>query len=229
MSSFRLQSGDSGFNSRVDALFSSLQTVAVDLEAQPRVTTEEDEGNEDRDRDVFRKPLGTAVGWRGRGGGPRGRAPRNTTPDYVKNPQKWTRYNMKDTQLLSDRENKQVGLELFDELRTRRIQEDENKEGECGVSDEGGSEAPKIVFKKPTKSADADIIDDQDDGDQPENLANAYFGGAKKLRMQEYVVGKPSRKRSLKKNDSSSLGEAVKESSNKQIKLGHLMFEDEEV
>nr|XP_053637400.1 protein TSSC4-like [Cherax quadricarinatus] len=202
MSSFRLQSGDSGFNSRVDALFSSLQTAAVDLEPQLRSLSEsrDDVTSGEGDKDVFGKPLTSVVSWRGRGRG--ASAARNSTPDYVKNPQKWTRYNMKDTKLLSDMENKQVGLRLFDELRKRRIHEDGEEESKCDVTDEGCSDqSPKILFKKPLKPTDADVGDD----DEPRDIADDFFGGAKKLRLQEYVVGKSTRRRCLKRNICSSL------------------------
>ncbi|KAG7171624.1 protein TSSC4-like [Homarus americanus] len=234
MSSFKLKSGDSSFNSRVDALFSSLQTVAVDLEPQLKRSfdeisddKEDDSAGNDGDRGEFRRPQGTGLTWRGRGRGRGLHGPRNDTPDYVKNPQKWTKYSMKDTKVLINRENQQVGLKLFDELRTRRAQEDDDVVEE-GASDDGCS---KIVFKKPTKSSDDDD-DDKDDEDDAveENPAAEIFGGAKKIRLREYEVGKPNRKKNMKKTTTTCAGgdKTEKEASGKEVKLGHLMYEEED-
>ncbi|XP_027228380.2 U5 small nuclear ribonucleoprotein TSSC4 [Penaeus vannamei] len=255
MSSFRLHSEDSEFNNRVDALFSSLATAAT--EHEPRVAKrphEEDDndsgdsnrrdgetrrpfgknlhqrdkessssegefqrpcdGGSSRDGE-FRRPYSRPPTWRGRG-----RGPLNSTPDYVKNPQKWTRYSMKDTKVLSDRENKAEGLRLFDKLRTRRM------EGEAG-EDEGDyqqKEIEKIVFKKPVKVEDEVGINEKEESDMS---ADALFGGPKKVKMPEYVVGQTKQKNKHKKR-ADNAEDSKKVSSSAEIKLGHLMFEEED-
>lgn len=227
MSSFRLQSGDANFNSRVDALFASLQTAAVDLQPQmkrPHEDEEEpDEGHicraneDDSDRHEFRRPRGFPPSRRGR----RSFGPRNNTPDYVKNPQKWTRYSMKDTKVLSDRENTKVGLKLLDELRTRRMEADGQEDQEPS-----GVDNPKILFKKPAKVTDDDDKETEEE-DSLDNCADALFGGVKKFKKTEYVVGK-SKQHKVKKADIVRKVESEAEAADKQIKLGHLSYEEEE-
>ncbi|KAK7080600.1 hypothetical protein SK128_023832 [Halocaridina rubra] len=225
MSSFKLHSEDSAFNNRVDALFSSLQNVAVDLEL-PSKRDFEDTGGDDSEASwgriggqtgpKFRKSEGEdsicTVGGSseqhfkvpvgcpprtlgGRGHVPRKFGPRNSTPDYVKNPQNWTRYSMKDTKVLSDGENKQVGLQLFGELRARRLEEEGKRDDtESDVADEGLSD--KILFQKPLKQTGDE---DEKESDHAEATANeAFFGGTKKFRKQEYKVGKTKNKNKLK-------------------------------
>lgn len=241
MSSFRLQSGDSEFNSRVDALFSSLQTVAVDLKASQSQGTkrphEDDEATPaaagDDDGGEFCKPQGMPPPWRGGRG--RGRArgrgsvgPRNSTPDYIKNPSNWTRYSMKDTKVLSDRENKTEGLRLFHDLQARRLQEEQGNDG--GGDDEPVTSGDKIVFKKPAKpSTDLDVeMEKEEESDEVENSADALFGGPKKFRLPQYEVGKSKSKSKPKKQSDEKSDNDEKEVSHKEVKLGHLMFEEEE-
>lgn len=236
MSSFRLQSGDSEFNSRVDALFSSLQSVSVDLQAS-QGTKRPHEDNEANaavgdDGGEFCKPQGMPPPWRGgrgRGRG-RGRGPRNSTPDYIKNPSKWTRYSMKDTKVLSDRENEIEGLRLFQELRTRRLQKEQGS-GDGDGNDEPVTSCDKIVFKKPVKPS-TDPMDvemaKEEESHQVESSADALFGGQQKFRLPQYEVGKSKSKPKPKKQSNEKIDKDEKEASNKEVKLGHLMFEEEE-
>ncbi|XP_037777298.1 protein TSSC4-like [Penaeus monodon] len=249
MSSFRLHSEDSEFNNRVDALFSSLATAATEHEPRmakrPHEEDDNDSGDSRRRDGEFRRPFGKNLhqrdnessssegdggssrdgefrrpnsrppNWRGRG-----RGPLNSTPDYVKNPQKWTRYSMRETKVLSDRENKAEGLRLFDKLRTRRM------EGEA-EEDEGGyqqKEIEKIVFKKPVKAEDEGGINEKEESDMS---ADALFGGPRKVKLPEYVVGQ-TKQRNKHKKRADNAEDSKKVSSSTEIKLGHLMFEEED-
>ncbi|KAK4310645.1 hypothetical protein Pmani_017812 [Petrolisthes manimaculis] len=247
MSSFRLQSGDTEFNSRVDALFSSLQTVAVDLHTTQAQGTkrphDDDDGDDNGDEandGEFCKPQGMPPPWRGvrgRGRGIRGRGslgPRNTTPDYIKNPSNWTRYNMKDTKVLSDRENKIEGLKLYNDLQSRRVEEEEgggggggSGSGEDVSGEEPEASCDKIVFKKPLKPATDMDTEMEEEPEQDESSADALFGGPRKFKLPQYVVGK-SKSKSKAKQENDEKEKDDKAISSKEVKLGHLMFEEEE-
>lgn len=234
MSSFKLQSGDTEFNTRVDALFSSLQTAAKDLEPQLKRKHEEDgeqeeEGtDDDREKQPFRRPQGRPPLWRGRGGG-RGRGiggPRNSTPDYIKNPRKWTRYNMRDTRVLSDSENRREGLRLLADLEART---DKDKATEDQDMDFEEDSCPKIIFKKPSVSSSIEpkyskSADDKEEEEVMERL-NTEFGGSKKFVMPEYVVGK---KKPKTKGKLTSEDKDTNEREKKEVKLSYLMFEEED-
>lgn len=241
MSSFKLHSEDSEFNNRVDTLFSSLQTAAVDLEPQTKRSWEEDEDNEEEEDSEdsfgrigqkpphkFRRPEGLPPQWRGRGGhrgNSRTFGPRNSTPDYVKNPQNWTRYNMKDVKVLSDRENKQIGLQLLDDLRSQRI---EKESGDYEASEEEEVGCPKITFKKPVKPEVKNKSSDDNEDESESNIsADALFGGTKKFRMEEYEVGQSKPKSKPKVVKSLEEGER-KNKKGEAVKLKYLMYEEEE-
>lgn len=232
MSSFRLHSSDLDFNTRVDALFSSLQTAAKDLEPQLKRKHEEEaeqeeEGMEDgRERQSFRRPQGRPPQWRGRGGsrGRGGFGPRNSTPDYIKNPQKWTRYSMRDTSVLSDSENRREGQKLLADLEARP---DRDKTGENQDMDFEDTH-PKIVFKKPSASSAAETeCSNSVELDEEAEMFDTEFGGSKKFVMQEYVVGK-KKPRSKNKLASQSKVASEKETVKKEVKLSYLMFEEED-
>ncbi|XP_047473986.1 protein TSSC4-like [Penaeus chinensis] len=255
MASFRLHSEDSEFNNRVDALFSSLATAATEHEPRvskrPREEDDNDSGDSHRKDGEFKRPLGKNLNQRGNessssegdiqspcdGGSSkdgefrrpnsrppnwrgRGRGPLNSTPDYVKNPQKWTRYSMRGTKVLSDRENKAEGLRLFDKLRTRRM------EGEAGEEEDDyqQKETEKIVFKKPVKVEDEGGMNEKEESDMS---ADALFGGPKKVKLPEYVVGQTKQRNKLKKR-ADNAEDSQKVSSSSEVKLGHLMFEEED-
>lgn len=231
MSSFKLHSADSAFNDRVDALFNSLQTVAVDLDSHVQSPGkrpfEDDAANEVDDVEThsgtighkFRKPAGLPPKWRGRGcSAKRSCGPRNETPDYVKNPQNWTRYSMKDTRVSSDRENKQIGLELFEELRARKV---DSRQEEVAQEDEGVGQ--KIIFRKPVKPAEA--FQGTMPSKAPEPSLDENFGGTKKFRMPEYQVGQSKPKCVVKVAAETEESESRK--TKDAVRLDYLTFEDD--
>ncbi|XP_063870111.1 U5 small nuclear ribonucleoprotein TSSC4-like isoform X2 [Scylla paramamosain] len=237
MSSFKLKSGDTEFNTRVDALFSSLQTAAKDLEPQlkrkheeeaEQEEEEEEETEDSREKQPFRRPQGRPPLWRGRGGG-RGRGrggPRNSTPDYIKNPQKWTRYNMHDTHVLSDSENKREGLRLLADLEART---DKDKAVADQDMDTEEDSCPKIIFKKPSVSSSIEPKYSKPAEDKKEEevmeMLNTELGSSKKFVMPEYVVGK---KKPKSKGKLASEDKVANEREKKEVKLSYLMFEEED-
>lgn len=239
MSSFRLHSTDSDFNTRVDALFSSLQTAAHDLEPQLKRKHEDDDEQEEegteygRERQSFRRPQGRPPQWRGRGGG-RGRGsfgPRNSTPDYIKNPHNWTRYNMRDTRVLSDSENRRVGERLLADLEARP---DRDKTADQNMDcDEDDSTHHKIIFKKPSASSAADTkgsksMEQDEEQETEEEMPNTEFVGSKKFVMQEYVVGKTKPKSKDRLASQSKVAGVKETTGKKEVKLSYLMFEEED-
>ncbi|MPC29165.1 Protein TSSC4 [Portunus trituberculatus] len=231
MSSFKLQSGDTEFNTRVDALFSSLQTAAKDLEPQLKrkheeAEQEEEEIEDDREKQPFRRPQGRPPLWRGRGGRGRGRGPRNSTPDYIKNPQKWTQYNMRDTRVLSDSENKREGLKLLADLEARTDKDNAAADQDMDFEEDP---CPKIIFKKPSVSSFIEpkyskSAEDKAEEEVMEKL-DTEFGASKKFVMPEYVVGKKKPKSKGKLTDEDKV---IEEREKKEVKLSYLMFEEED-
>ncbi|XP_014218828.1 protein TSSC4 [Copidosoma floridanum] len=158
---------------------------------------------------------------------PEGPAPRtkiSAIPDYRKNPEKWTCYNLDDVSEMSNESNSQAALAFLKELKQRKekkvrklrvikgkhdtmeidIQtEDNNVEGD-------GSNAV-ISFRKPMKKK------------EPSNTSKPEFRSSK-IVMPEYVVGlkKAPKKKNLPK------AEAEKIDKSKEIKLDHLKFDDGE-
>ena len=99
---------------------------------------------EDNKDGEFKKPKFEHSPGRGRhnhhrGGGGRGRGGR--VPDHVKNPEKYTKYSLKDVPELSDRSNSAAA---FDFLRKLKENKDEESEPPADLSQ-------KIVFKKREK------------------------------------------------------------------------------
>lgn len=248
---FHLSSVDREFNSRVDALFSSLQTAETNLE--PLIKDNKYEGDDSRDnleegafkrpslqdntgRDNFKRPKGNPSSWRSRPVHGQNRfRPHHKTPDYVKNPEAWTCYSIKSTKVLSDFENKNEGLKLMEELKTRRLEGEasELKDEDSPVCNE--STENKIVFKKPTmssKNIQNDALNDEDNGETSsqtqDRSLDAIFGGTRKLVQKEYEVGKSKIKTKTKANKHDKEDGASKKTS-KEVKLSYLQFEDDEV
>jgi len=84
----------------------------------------------------------------GRRGGGRGRGGR--VPDHVKNPEKYTKYSLKDVPELSDRSNSAAA---FDFLRKLKEKDSEESEPPADLSQ-------KIVFKKREKKAANNVKED---------------------------------------------------------------------
>ena len=64
-------------------------------------------------------------------------------PDFKKNPQKYTKYSLKDTDLLNNKSNSQAAFSFLREMDERKRKVDQD--------DDEGDEKKKVVFKKPKK------------------------------------------------------------------------------
>ncbi|CAL4166383.1 unnamed protein product, partial [Meganyctiphanes norvegica] len=235
MSAFHLTSVDKEFNNRVDALFSSLQTAETNLEPLIKDNKHEDEGNRNNhEENTFKIPKGNPRSWRGQN---RFRS-HYKTPDYVKNPESWTCYSIKNTKILSDQENRDEGFKLMEELKTRQqgseTSELQSEDSPACIE----TEENKILFKKPTDSTKntQNYVkhNEGDDGQSSEIQArsiDAIFGGSKKLVQKEYEVGKSKSQNKLKTKKNVNVDTIDDDSSKKtykQVKLSYLEEEDDE-
>ena len=75
-------------------------------------------------------------------------------PDYVKNPSKWTKYELKDdgSEVLrgmsQDRVNKYAAFQFLDEVKKRKMSTRLQQDSEDSITDG----VAKVVFKKPLKN-----------------------------------------------------------------------------
>lgn len=117
-------------------------------------------------------------------------------PDFKLHPHKWTKYSLADVNEMNDKSNAAAAFAFLKEMQSRKSKDDENND----------EQEKKIVFKKTLKS------------DEPE--IKPTFKSTK-LVMPEYEFGKKVQKKKCKPRRTTD-----GTTSNKEIKLGHLM-EDE--
>ena len=118
------------------------------------------------DSHEFRKPKGFGGGQRrgrGRGGGGHGKM-----PDFAKNPEKYTKYSLKDVDLTNNRSNSEAAFAFLDELRKR------NQDGEVEDKFNAHQSGQKIVFKKPTKKKEEK---EESSSSSPASKAKKKSGG----------------------------------------------------
>lgn len=118
-------------------------------------------------------------------------------PDFKLHPHKWTKYSLADVNDMNDKSNAAAAFAFLEEMQTRKCNDDD---------DRGGDEGKKIVFKRTVECAAA--------------KAKPSYRSSK-LVMPEYEFGgkRVQRKRPERKTDDIAVG--------KEIKLGHLMEDDE--
>lgn len=153
---------------------------------------------------------------------PRGRAPRpRFVPDYKKNPQKYTHYDLSDV-TADQMSNSSNAAAAFDFLRQRR---------ELKAAGEGNVEEPAdihkpVVFKKPKKASQSQSSEPTSDDKTEQKTSSedkssaSYQSG--KFKMSEYVVGQDSKKSKSQKASTAPAGAADK------VGLQHLFEEDED-
>ncbi len=171
---FKVTSGDSavtGFRSRSNDIFSALNSVETPNLTNQEPTSRRHEGRSHRDDNVThesgrsRERSNNSDHSHGRhdhdrrqdhdsrhghGGGftrPYGRPPRrNYTPDFRRNPQNYTEYDLSTTAMHTDRGNTSAALGFLEELRKRREEEERKKKDRVPVSDyeESGSSGSKV-------------------------------------------------------------------------------------
>jgi hypothetical protein len=121
---------------------------------------------------------------------------KHRAPDFKLHPHKWTRYSLADVNDMNDKSNAAAAFAFLKEMQTRKSHGDQND----------NEESKKIVFKKTVKSKESEV--------KPSFQSS-------KLVMPEYEFGKKIQK---KKNRPERQSDGA--TTNKEIKLGHLM-EDE--
>ena len=213
---FKLSSGDKDFNNRVDDLFKSLDDVSTTLpsdglvfdSSESNIKRSRDDNNItgqsipsfSRNEEPFKRPTFNNIPRKKKFKG-------HHLPGYKSNPESWVKYDMRDTKVLDDLQNKEVALKLFSSMRNQKIEDN------CSGTDDLEE---KIVFKKPPpKKTSAADSSGSDMTPLPfDSIANRKFV------ENEYVVGtKKARKTKPKKN---------KEKDTKELKLSYLTFEDDE-
>ncbi|XP_063701332.1 U5 small nuclear ribonucleoprotein TSSC4 [Culicoides brevitarsis] len=130
--------------------------------------------------------------------------PMRKIPDYRKNPHKWKKYSLEDADC-SDRTNTAAAFNFLREIERRKEDEADQRMDEEKPS--------KIVFKKSVKLRTEEESTDSSEGSK--------LKGSKVV-MPEYVVGQKKVKKTEKR------GKSEKSNSSKQLKLDHLMDDDEE-
>lgn len=126
---------------------------------------------------------------------------KHRAPDFKLHPHKWTKYSLADVNEMNDKSNAAAAFAFLKEMQTRRCGDD------GGGNADAGAVEKKIVFKRTVESG------------EPE--AKASFLSSK-LIMPQYEFGKKAQK---KKNRPERQTDGI--ASHKEIKLGHLM-EDED-
>ena len=139
------------------------------------------------------------------GGGHGGRYRAHKEPDYVRNPSKWTKYDLKEdgSQVLrgmsQDQVNKYAAFQFLDEIKKRKLSSSRTTHSnETGNTEsENSAETTKVVFKKPSKSVsrtgkqsrtrDGVKSEDEDLKMRGQESHGASGGGG--IKMAEYVVG----------------------------------------
>lgn len=128
-----------------------------------------------------------------------------TTPNYMKNPEKYTHYSLSDVTDLSDRTNQSAAFNFLREMEQRKSNEDNDL----------SSSSAKIVFKNSTRLK----LNDQDQNED-DKIYNKHIQRGKFM-MAEYVVGNATKKRHRIERRIHSTQIAP------QLKLSHLDEEDE--
>lgn len=163
------------------------------------------------------------------------------TPDFVRNPGKWTKYSLADDGtkelkgLTADQVNKHVAFQFLDELKKRKHSEQSLSGGDSlQISQSKPSEvqSQKVVFKKPIAARDL-----KEDDSKSKQLVFGEGGGAGAgvIRMSEYTVGtKTTQKKKLPHRSIITDEGKGKQSDDRQdastakrpITLSHLDFDD---
>lgn len=121
---------------------------------------------------------------------------KHKAPDFKLHPHKWTRYSLADVNEMNDKSNAAAAFAFLKEMQTRKNNGDDDNDDD-----------KKIVFKRVVKSNEPKV--------------KASFQSSK-LVMPEYQFGKKTQKKKTQpecKTDGTVI-------TNKEIKLGHLMEEE---
>lgn len=143
-----------------------------------------------------------------------------------KNPHKWKRYSLEDTDI-SDRSNTSAAFQFLAEI-------EKNKQNAIAMDDDDHEQrdSDKIVFRnrrKPTFNQTATLrkeVSTETAADEPEK---SVLKGSK-LVMPEYVIGAKQKTKDKKRTHATASGSTEKSTGSKQrvLQLQHLMDEEDE-
>ena len=154
---------------------------------------------------------------------PAPRSARQCMPDHQRNPHKWTKYTLGDVspQDMSDRTNTAAALSFLQELKSRKESSDEMDVDES---------SPKAIVFKPVRSekrtSSRGSVTTVSETTTSEEADRPSFRSSK-LVMPEYIVGQKKTSKKKLKGESKPGEEKVKDKT-KEIKLGHLMDEEDD-
>ena len=121
---------------------------------------------------------------------------RGREPDYVRNPSKWTKYDLKEdgSQVLrgmsEDQVNKYAAFEFLDQVKKRKIMSGLEQSGDTDPDEEEiASESAKVVFKKPKRKVGRSEHKESLDRDRTVDTQQSHVGSGGGVKMAEYVVG----------------------------------------
>lgn len=137
------------------------------------------------------------------------------TPGYLSCPEKWTKYDMEDTEVMNDAQNKRAALQLLADLR--------EKKKSLTPEEVDNDDASKIVFKKPSHKQSQDSVMDVSSYENVVTDMSGDFGGTKKIMMDEYVVGTKKTKAKKTNRPKNPLGSKKGD----EVKLSYLSFDDD--
>ena len=145
-------------------------------------------------------------------------------PDYVKNPSKWTKYELKDdgSEVLrgmsQDQVNKYAAFQFLDEVKKRKMSTRLQQDSEDSTTDDSTDSVAKVVFKKPLKNPDrfGKQANSTEDGTMVDITQSSRADSEGGIKTAEYVVG------------SKTAAQLHKERRQKKAKLVSLHSEEEE-
>ena len=152
---------------------------------------------------------------------------RRNTPDYVKNPEKYTKYSLADAPGVTDRSNTAAAFAFLREQERQKTCKLNLQEDSSGVHD-------KMVFRKPKTKNES--------GAKNESTELATKSMSSKRILPETVVGRSSSFRTLQSSTKIKEAEVadidqksrkstqtkVKKDKNKQSMLAHLMYDEDD-
>lgn len=224
MSSFKLKSEDPEFKDRQKKVFDQLLVLENNRNSVSNKNVIEENNDSKWDRRAQKSATRHFRGKESIFKKPQNPAPKNyinRIPDFKKNPHKWTKYSLEDVQDITDESNKRSAMDFLRELANRKKLE------QGYTKEEKLQELPtKIVFNKHLKISEKSVKETtkesskEQSGSVTENKTIQKSFNSSKLVMPEYVIGqKPIRQNKNIKRSKAEKG--------KELKLDHLMCEDE--
>ena len=118
---------------------------------------------------------------RGRGGGFRGRGRGGKVPDFVKNPNKYTKYSLKDVPEVSNKSNSAAAIDFL-----RKLKEDKEQDAEPAAD-----LSQKIVFKKREKKEVREKVDEEKEETKESSQSESSSSNKVKTKDKKKSKAKP--------------------------------------